>query len=98
MKISEVMIDAAKIMQTMRADGKWLACCEQICDAQGVPYTHCNPGAEWFAELFEPDNSCSAYWGAQWADYDDPNSYNKRADCRILALCLAAAIAESEGL
>lgn len=41
-----------------------------------------------FEELFKPDESWGMYWGHQWPE-------GEQQDCRCLALCFMAAMAEA---
>lgn len=47
-----------------------------------------------YVDLFEPPRSGDEWWGMLWSDDGSPAGAHA---CRVLALCLAAAIAESEG-
>ncbi len=49
-----------------------------------------------FADLFRPDNCWRMAWAWEWAD-DELTDEELVWDCRVLALCFAAAIARSEG-
>ena len=80
MTLSEIFLKAAKAIET----GKNSYCCTAIDDAAWYEDQDDYPAQEYFAELFSPKRR-RAYW---WQQGD--------RDSRIVALCLAAAIAESE--
>ena len=90
MKTSRVLLKAAERI----ANGdNTLSCCA-IWGAQDDGPNH--PAAEFYPAYFRPPNSYSAFWASGpdgWADEFDPDGQHTR----IVALCLAAAIAKAEG-
>lgn len=48
-----------------------------------------------YNNLFKPRNS-GVVWGNLWADWSNDATLNTRRQCRVLALCFMAAIAEDE--
>lgn len=92
MSISEGLIEAARMVAENEE--------EFSCAAASVGYNF--DARDFYEELFMPKNYWGA-WGCAWCG-DDIEKYchNKHflivQNCRVIALCLAAAIAESEGL
>ena len=96
MKRSEVYREAARLLEAGEYTYNWS--CWTICQAKGVPFY--NFGEPKPAEVDDYEITFSPYnenadshtrhcWGRAWDE-------DERRDCRILALCFMAAIAEDE--
>jgi len=81
MKLSDVFRNAARAVEIVENT----YCCTAIDDAVWYADQDEHPVQEYFAELFSPTRRRTFWWLK-----DD-------RDSRVVALCLAAAIAESEG-
>ena len=93
MKISHVLLKAAKRV----ANGSNTLSCCAIWGSGGSVYPDASGAYEFYIALFRPLNSFSSFWASDeadgWADEHEPEGKHTR----IVALCLAAAIAKAEG-
>jgi len=81
MKLSKVFRNASRAIEL----GKNVYCCTAIDDATWFGDPDRLPALYYFNDLFKPTRN-RTYW---WPQHD--------RDSRVVALCFAAAIAESEG-
>lgn len=105
MKLSTIYRNAAK--RVAQGHNQWSCCAVAGVPDSDVPETGKNWSAlNWYERLFAPhDRNPGLLWGNLW-DYDIsgieepllPRSRGAAKECRILALCFMAAIAEAEGL
>ena len=90
MKLSDVYRSAA--VKCSKIDPVY-ASCYAINEAAGRHYQVCGPESDKYSALFAPQtNYNDQAWGEEWGNDTE------RRNCRVLALCFMAAIAESEGL
>lgn len=88
--ISAVYLRAAEIIDADDWRSNICGCCDAINFVVKNDAAVDCPAKDEFESLFAPENASSrAYWGERWSD-----SENVVRACRVLALCLMAAITE----
>lgn len=89
---ASVYLEAARI----GAEGSHDGACIWLMFAQNkhADGHFCDPYGAAFSALFKPEYG--VYWGEQWAEnLNDPRKCPETRNCRVIALCLMAAMVEA---
>jgi hypothetical protein len=86
--------EAARRVIAMESHG----CCHAIAMACISRYMGWSVVQERFGDVFSPLRKRAFWWGDPYTKYDTPHGMNASRKARVIALCLAAAMAESGDL